>query len=236
MITPAAVTPAPPFTQCPAVGLNTGCRLLIVINPDGTVDILVDPSQADTYDDDDDTLIGVQNNSDQIVQSIDLSSTTLPIFGFDDDGVCTVDPAPADCPDENGFGETGYEGPHVVFSNINEETSMSGTVNFTNQVSATECSGLSAPITGLAPGASAYFALEDTVSETDVSLARAPTAQPCPTTTTAAPPEEVVSGTGLARTGQNTMPLVELGIVLLSLGGGFIAAGKRREFRFSPVR
>ena len=32
-----AANPTPPFTQCPAIGLDTSCRILIVINPGGTL-------------------------------------------------------------------------------------------------------------------------------------------------------------------------------------------------------
>src|SRR3954471_21976775 len=73
-------TPAPPFTQCPAVGLDTSCGVLIVVNPGGGLTFLTDPTQQ-PYDGVEDTLIGVQNNSGAPVTTIHLSGTT-GAFGF----------------------------------------------------------------------------------------------------------------------------------------------------------
>jgi hypothetical protein len=218
--------------------------LLIVINPDGSVDILVDPDQAETYDGSEDTLIGVQNNSNQIVQSIDLSSTTLDLFGFDEDGICDPENFPEEGTGDPGcaqggfvddagnpaYGTTGYEGPHVVFSNINEDETA-GTVSFTGAANAGGgCAGVDTSITGLAPGASAYFGLEETISQGDVNLTSAPVAKPCPTTTTTAPAEVAADtttpGPALARTGSSTGPLLALAFLLLLVGAGLIAASR----------
>src|SRR5262249_50899449 len=137
-------TPTPPFTQCPPVGVDTSCAVLIVINPDNTVTILTDPSQG-PFDGDDDSLVGVQNNGTVTLTSLNLSSTTKDAFGFDGDGLCTVSPGPPGCPLP---GATGYEGPNITFSNISA-IKHSGTVNF---------------VGGLLPGHSAYFALEEELS------------------------------------------------------------------------
>ena len=51
----------PPFTQCPPVGLSNSCAVLIVITDSGLT-VLSDTSQG-TYDGNDDTLVGVVNNS-----------------------------------------------------------------------------------------------------------------------------------------------------------------------------
>jgi hypothetical protein len=216
-----------------------------VINPDGSVTILSDPDQSDTYDGAEDTLVGVQNNSNQIVQSIDLSSLTLDIFGFDEDGLCdpegfptpgTGDPGCAqggfvDDAGNPAYGTTGYEGPNVVFSNINEDTTA-GTVNFVGSANAGGgCGGVATSLQGLAPGASAYFGLEETVAQSDVSLSNAPVGQPCPTTTTTAPAEvaavaAVPTGPALARTGVDTGPWAALGLLLLLVGSAFIGASR----------
>lgn len=153
---------APLFTQCPAVGQNTGCAILITVNSNGTTSVQSDPNPPNDgpYDGSDDTLVGLQNNSGSAVGSINLSSTSAPIFGFDGDGICDpstwVTPgngAAPGCPSASGFGPTGYEGPNNTFSNISPDT-MSGTVNFT---------------AGVPPGGSAYWALEDTLSAADVT-------------------------------------------------------------------
>jgi hypothetical protein len=136
----------PPFTQCPPVGADTSCAILIVVTDSG-ISVYTDPSQG-PYDQIEDTLIGVQNNSAHTtLNSLPLSSPN-PIFGFDGDGICGIDsttnmpfnPAPPGCP----FGPTGYEGPGVSFASINSATT-SGALNFAG---------------GLAPGASTYFSLE----------------------------------------------------------------------------
>jgi hypothetical protein len=237
------VTPPPPlFTQCPAVGLNTGCRLLIVINPDGSVVILVDPDQSTTYDGSEDTLIGVQNNSNSFVQSLDLASSS-DAFGFDEDGLCDfANPNAPGCDqgtftDDAGnpaFGQTGYEGPNTAFTNVSVD-GTSGTVNFTNPPSSGGAGcGVATPQPGLAPGASAYFGLEEEISGSDLSLSTPPVVTPCPPPTTAPPPPAVAAATAspaLARTGQNTAVMVRLAMMLLFSGALLIAFSRKLALR-----
>jgi hypothetical protein len=152
----SSASAAPLFTQCPPVELNTGCAILITINPDGTVTVAGDPTPPNNgpYDGSEDTLVGVQNNAAFAVSSLSLSSATLDLFGFDGDGPCSqVTTPPPGCPSTAGFGPTGYEGPNNTFSNISADL-RSGTVNFT---------------TPLAPGGSAYFALEETLTAADIT-------------------------------------------------------------------
>ncbi len=144
-VAPAA-TPTPPFSECPPVGLDTSCGILIQVT-DTANNILGDPSQG-PFDGDDDTLIGVLNSSSDTITSIQLSSDT-DLFGFDGDGLCTQSPQPAGCP----FGPTGYEGPDTSFSDITPDQT-GGVVNFTG---------------GLAPGQTAYFSLEEPLSATTVT-------------------------------------------------------------------
>ena len=132
--------PTAPFTQCPAIGADTSCGILIIVNPGGVLTILDDPSQP-AYENSEDTLVGVQNNSGAPLAALPLSSG-LDIFGFDADGICTVNPHPVGCP----FGPTGYEGPNTSFTVAD---AFHGTVNFTG---------------GLANGASAYFGLEEALT------------------------------------------------------------------------
>ncbi len=141
-----AQMPTPPFTQCPPTGLDTSCRILIVITPTGGQQVLTDPNVSPTYDGNDDTLIGIVNLSANPLPSLPLTSTG-PIFGFDGDGICAVyiiTPNPPGCP----FGPTGYEGPGVSYGSINAyETS--GTVIFTPALAA--------------KGGSTYFGLEQAI-------------------------------------------------------------------------
>jgi hypothetical protein len=156
---PSAVRagPTPLFGQCPAVGLDTGCAILIVIQPDGSLIISRDPGQR-AMDGSDDTLIGVQNNSSTTAPSISIGSMTLAVFGFEapndglcsfifiGSGYCTATPRPA----------TGYEGPDTTFSAISPDQKM-GTVNFT------DAGG------GLAAGGTTYFSLEGALLATSIA-------------------------------------------------------------------
>ncbi len=135
----------PPFRQCPPVGADTGCAVLVAFKPNGKPVVLRDPSQG-PYDRIEDTLVGVQNNSNKPIFAISINSGSA-IFGFDGDGMCGNDPntglpfspRPAGCP----FGSTGYEGPGVTFS---IQSATSGVVNFRG---------------GIPAGGSAYFSLEE---------------------------------------------------------------------------
>jgi hypothetical protein len=130
----------PPFTQCPAVGADKSCAVLIIFNPDGSPTIKTDPTQG-PYDGIEDTLIGVQNNSNKPVFSINISSNT-DIFGFDGDGLCTYIACAWAHP-------TGYEGK------VNETGSP---VSFTiSNVS----SGTVVFAGGIPAKGSAFFSLEE---------------------------------------------------------------------------
>jgi len=156
---------SPLYTQCPAVGANTGCQFLITVNADGSVSIAMDPNPPNNgpYDGTDDTLVGLQNNSNQAVMAFPLSSNET-VFGFDNDGPCTALPKPAPCPSSAGFppDTTGYGGPGVTYSNISADKT-SGTVNFSP---------------GIAPGASAWFGLEETLTSTSQIVIGNPTTEP----------------------------------------------------------
>lgn len=143
----ASPAPTPPFNQCPAVGLDSSCALLLVINPDGTVVAYGDPAQG-PFDGIEDTLVGVQNNSGVTVPSLTLSGPGA--FSFDGDGICSgfFSGTPAGCP----FGPTGYEGPNTSFTVIDGNN---GIVNFTG---------------GLAPGGSAYFSLEEIITANNIVI------------------------------------------------------------------
>jgi hypothetical protein len=163
-----AAPPSPPFKQCPAIGVDTSCEILIVVNQNGTVTALQDPSQP-PYDASEDTLLGVQNDSSFNLSMIHLSGVLTQAdpfapYDFDGDGICTNAPPfpgmPAGCP----FGPTGYEGPGTSFANISADK-LSGDVVFTN---------------GLAPGASAYFSLEGTIQVGDLTIKLPPLPPTCP--------------------------------------------------------
>jgi hypothetical protein len=137
----AAAAPTPPFTECPAVGQDTSCETLIVIQSDGSLKAYNDSSQG-PFDGIEDTLVGVLNESSSTVSSVKISGPN--IFGFDGDGICAeYTPKPPACP----YGTTGYEGPNTEFEVITENE---GSVLFTEGA--------------LAPGESTYFSLEENVN------------------------------------------------------------------------
>ncbi len=193
----------PHFNECPAIGYDNSCGLLIVVSNNGETVLQDTNNQATSvtpiagsqqpYDDIEDTLVGIVNTSSKPLFAIQLSgeSTSTPIFGFDGDGICTyatggsntaavgtgsggqvgglgeppagftgdgycnasqlAGSANASGPDPNG---SDYQGPTTSFSNISADTA-SGVVNFNG---------------GLAPGASTYFSLEDSLAANQVSV------------------------------------------------------------------
>ena len=146
--------------QCPAVGADTACGVVITILQAGnsacsTSSCVSISNNQGPFDEIEDTLIGVINNSNLPIASLVLTSGVngTDIFGFDGDGICGISPntgltyvpAPAGCP----FGPTGYEGPGVSFSNISADLTT-GTVNFNPPIRAN--------------GGTAYFSLEDSLT------------------------------------------------------------------------
>jgi len=138
-----AIAEGPANAQCPTVGADTGCGVVITITNTGAT---VSHTGQGPYDQIEDTLVGVINNSNQPISVMQLRSA-LPIFALDGDGLCSpsITPRPAGCP----FGPTGYEGPGTSFSNISSDKT-SGTVNFNPPIP-----------TG---GKTAYFSLEEDIS------------------------------------------------------------------------
>lgn len=127
---------------------NEGCTILITLNADGSIATTF-PNPAPSYDNGlDDNMIGVVNNTTKTITALQLSSTTVPIFGLEDDGVCglpgwTFSPAGpnpncAIATDPHRYGPAGIN--YTIFN------ANSGIVNFGNG--------------GIAPGGNAFFSLE----------------------------------------------------------------------------
>ncbi len=135
--------PSPPYLECPAVGANSSCSLLIWITDQGTF-VLGDTNQLFPYDGADDTLVGVRNDSHTTYTSLPISSEGAAIFAFDNDGLCTYLGTPPYC------GVTGYEGPGVTFADIDVDK-HSGVLQF------------APPLT---PGSRTFFALEAALTTT----------------------------------------------------------------------
>jgi RHS repeat-associated protein len=146
----AATPPAAPYAECPAIGDDTSCGILVNVT-DGGSQVLADGTQG-TFDGSDDTLIGLLNSSSQPVGNLTLSSST-DIFGFDGDGICSGDYGPwngsAGCP----YGPTGYEGPGTSFTDVTPNQT-GGVVVFSPAIP---------------PGGSAYFSLEEPLDQSGVT-------------------------------------------------------------------
>jgi hypothetical protein len=148
----AAGAPAAPFTQCPAVGADPSCEILLVVNPGNTVSVYGDPSVG-PFDGSDDTLVGIVNDSSAAVKAVTVSGPGSGLSGFDGDGICSGDygtwNGSSSCP----YGPTGYEGPGTSFV-TSPSLPDSAEVDFTG---------------GLAPGKSAYFSLEGALTSAQLT-------------------------------------------------------------------
>ncbi|MGH9396422.1 MAG: PEP-CTERM sorting domain-containing protein [Terriglobia bacterium] len=150
---PALGNTVPMFGECPAVGQDTGCAVLITINSGGALSYQTDPSQAPSFNStEDDTLVGVLNDSGVLTYSITISGNG--IFGLDYNGACssglytpglTCDPTQA---------VTSYEGYDLKgnYDSLAPMNGNSGQVFFSN---------------GLTPGDTAFFSLEGTPTNID---------------------------------------------------------------------
>lgn len=144
-LTAGTAPPSAPYYECPGVNYDTSCGILIYVTDQGAT-VVSDPSQG-PYDGGDDTLIGVLNASSRPLTSLRLTSNT-GAFDFDSDGICSYSgwSGAAQCP----YGSTGYEGPGTQLAG----SGSSGTVAFTNSLS---------------PGGSAYFGLENALSQASLT-------------------------------------------------------------------
>jgi hypothetical protein len=140
---PAGASPTPaPVASCPAVGQDSGCGYVVTVGANGLATVTHEAGVG-PYDGSEDVLVGVVNDSDALVTSVELSGTS-DTFGFDGDGICTYsftgDGYCGSLPDSDPYD---YEGPNNTFTAY---TADAGTVSFDN---------------ALAPGAGTYFSLEE---------------------------------------------------------------------------
>jgi hypothetical protein len=134
-----------PTFSCPVVGQDTAptCGYQITVGPGDSA--TVSSALQGPYDHSDDVLVGIVNNSNALLSSVQLSGGSgNDIFGFDGDGICSESFPNNDYCKTLPAGSFGYEGPDNSFTGIiNDKTE--GTVEFTNDI---------------APGAGTFFSLE----------------------------------------------------------------------------
>ena len=137
-----AGTICPPVTPDPGITDPTGCNSVITITSGG---LTISTLDLHPYEFTEDQIVGVINNLTTVVTAIPLTGSN--IFGFDGDGICAGYIAASYCTsaDSTGYGPNG-----VTFTISNANT---GTVNFT----------------GIAPGGTAFFSLEEAPSVGGIS-------------------------------------------------------------------
>ena len=128
------------FPQSPD-NAATGCNVVITIAANGSVSAAVTDSTP--YEESEDVLVGVVNNSASTVSSLALTGSD--IFGFDGDGICTFTFVGSGyCTGTTYTSDPGdYYGPTSTFTVTDAST---GTVNFSPAIAA--------------GGGSSYFSLE----------------------------------------------------------------------------
>jgi hypothetical protein len=162
---------ASPTNPCPTIsgdpgggpdgeGINPTCNVLITFNANGSI-TTTNPNAAVSYDGGlDDNLVGIVNNTGSAISSVHLSSAVDDIFGFDEDGICTVygggnysfssggTGGSGACSGASQGSSEGYAPAGVTFSGING-ADTAGTVNFAGGIGAN--------------GGTAFFSLEGPV-------------------------------------------------------------------------
>jgi hypothetical protein len=157
----------PPFTECPSIGAAPSCDILLDVNPNRTITPIGD-SSVGPYDGNDDSLVGIVNNSSSPVQAIVVSGPNSGLAGFDGDGICTY--ATGGTTGGSGAGFTGdsycdaqqlagtdpedYEGPENTFT-LDPNSQNDVEVDFTGK--------------GLAPGQTTYFSLEGALTAATIT-------------------------------------------------------------------
>jgi hypothetical protein len=153
---------ANPFLHAPDAA-NTGCNVVITIAAGGAITTAITDSTP--YENSEDVIVGVKNNSSSPTSSLNITSTT-GAFGFDGDGICTFTfTGSSYCSGTYYQSDPGdYAGPGVTFTNITGGGN-NGTVNFSPAIPAN--------------GGTGYFSLEGLPSASLV-VTTGPTGSPAP--------------------------------------------------------
>ncbi|HEY4826706.1 MAG TPA: hypothetical protein VIH85_08050 [Solirubrobacteraceae bacterium] len=190
----ANVGGAPQFTECPEVGVDTGCQFLIDVTPSG-VAVLQDPNQG-PYEGVEDALIGVKNDSSSPLSSIPISVANSVPFGFDGDGICDPQeetggdpPVPLGCQEVGQPAGTlcdtstitcafpaapGQPGADPDAFSGSTQDGYEGPATYFTNVSTDASSGVVNFSPALQPGQSTYFGLESPPSASAINVGSTP--------------------------------------------------------------
>jgi len=154
--------------NCPAVGAATDCGVQINITAQSggvatAFNVVAGPvGNGNPFDGVEDTLVGITNNTNAVINSITLTASIgSDAFGFDGDGICTFTFTGDGYCGSLPSGATGYEGPNMVFGPVTSNgTDELMTITFTNG--------------GLDIGASTFFSLEGTPNSVTGGLGGTP--------------------------------------------------------------
>jgi hypothetical protein len=186
------------FEQCPHVDKDAGCQFLITVAAAG-VQVAEDSSQG-PYDGEDDTLVGLQNDSTSAISSMPLSAEE-PVFAFDRRGLCDplAEPrapgcvvlaknpsgepnehAGEPCPSEAkdcGFappaGEpvgVSFSEPVGIASNGEQVSGYEGPTSWFSEIAADSTGGVVHFSPALAPGEHTYFSLRDKLTGRTITV------------------------------------------------------------------
>jgi hypothetical protein len=153
---PPAKPKTTPFTQCPPIGLDSGCEYVIDVtsaNPAVPPNVVKDPAQP-FFDGEDDVTVGVQNDSpvklEKIHIGVPLSGDKL--FALDGDGLCWTalkGEKPLGCPFD----------PHNTYAGPDTEVRPESGCNPPTSLAGCDAGTVTFP-TPLGPGQYTYLSLE----------------------------------------------------------------------------
>jgi hypothetical protein len=203
----ATVGATPQFTECPQVGADVGCQFLIDVTSAGTT-VLQDPTQP-AYENSEDALIGIKNDSSTPISSIPINVPNLDVFGFDGDGLCDngVGNLPPGCQPVDGapVGTScvsaasgncafppapGQPGPDPGNYAPSPQNGYEGPTSYFTNVSTDSSAGVVHFSPAVPPGGSTYFSLEEQPTASAINVGATPvgggfTAPPSVTATSA---------------------------------------------------
>jgi len=189
-----------PFNECPAIGYDASCGILIVVTNSGN-QILQDPNNGapgaittpgtpTPYDENEDTLVGIVNESSKPVYALQLSGEQSgnDLFGFDGDGICTYGTDGGSTDDGGDLtpgtpvpGAGGYTGDS--YCSVDQKlgagapngpdpngSDYQGPNNTFSNISADTTSGDVNFDSPIVPGGSSYFSLEESLESSDVAV------------------------------------------------------------------